>query len=415
MSFNYCLYARKSTESDEKQALSIDSQIKEMFAIAEREGLNVVDVKKESHSAKETGTRAVFNELIQDIRADKYQGIITWATDRLSRCAGDLGLLIDLMDQRKLCEIRTFGQTFTNTPNDKFLLMILGSQAKLENDNRAVNVKRGMRTKCEMGHRPCQTPLGYLNDPLHAKGMKVVSIDKDRAPYIKKMFEMFASGVSGRDILDWADEIGFKGRTGKPLALSTLYGLLTNTYYYGEFEYPVKSGNWYKVEHDSIIDKGLFNKVQEEFKRKYRYKYSNKTFNFTRVFKCADCGSGITADDKFKTLSDGSKKRYIYYLCSRASKRHCAEPPVNEVELQDKILKLIKTIDLNKVGLRKHYETEVNRFNQYSDNFGGVKQKISIRNHMKYIITSGTIEEKRALLNSIEGTLLIKDREIFLK
>ena len=45
----YCLYARKSTEQEEKQILSIDSQIKEMAQIAQREGLNVVDVKRESH------------------------------------------------------------------------------------------------------------------------------------------------------------------------------------------------------------------------------------------------------------------------------------------------------------------------------------------------------------------------------
>jgi len=92
MKYNYCLYARKSTENDEKQALSIDSQIKEMLAIAERDDLKVVEVKRESHSAKNSGERPIFNELIQDLRADKFQGIITWQTDRLSRNAGDLGV-----------------------------------------------------------------------------------------------------------------------------------------------------------------------------------------------------------------------------------------------------------------------------------------------------------------------------------
>ncbi len=48
----YCLYARKSSEDDERQALSIDSQIKEMMQIAEKEGINVVEIRQESHSAK---------------------------------------------------------------------------------------------------------------------------------------------------------------------------------------------------------------------------------------------------------------------------------------------------------------------------------------------------------------------------
>src|ERR1700694_4462795 len=86
----YCLYARKSTESEERQVLSIDSQIKEMLQMAEREGLEVVTMKRESHSAKETGQRPVFNEIIEELRQEKFNGILTWAPDRISRNAGDL-------------------------------------------------------------------------------------------------------------------------------------------------------------------------------------------------------------------------------------------------------------------------------------------------------------------------------------
>src|SRR6185312_1465685 len=106
----YCLYARKSTESDEKQALSIDSQVKEMLQIAEREGLEVIDIRREAHSAKESGQRPVFSEILRDIEVGRYSGILTWAPDRLSRNAGDLGSLVDMMDQGKLVEIRTYGQ-----------------------------------------------------------------------------------------------------------------------------------------------------------------------------------------------------------------------------------------------------------------------------------------------------------------
>jgi DNA invertase Pin-like site-specific DNA recombinase len=123
----YCLYARKSMEAEERQALSIDSQIKEMMAIAERDGLEIVCTKFESHSAKNSGQREVFNELIHELKAQKFNAILTWNTDRLSRNAGDLGQIVDLMDRGDLVTIRTFGQTFTCTPNDKFLLMILGS------------------------------------------------------------------------------------------------------------------------------------------------------------------------------------------------------------------------------------------------------------------------------------------------
>ena len=160
----YCLYARKSMEAEDQQALSIESQVKEMTAIAERDHLIIAEIKREAHSSKEVGQRAVYNQMMTEIREKKYNGILTWAPDRLSRNAGDLGSIVDLMDQGLLVEIRTYGQKFTNNPNEKFLLMILGSQAKLENDNKAVNVKRGLKTWCEMGYRPSMAPIGYLNE-----------------------------------------------------------------------------------------------------------------------------------------------------------------------------------------------------------------------------------------------------------
>jgi DNA invertase Pin-like site-specific DNA recombinase len=196
----YCLYARKSTESEERQILSIDSQIKEMMQLAEREGLDIVEIKRESHSAKETGQRPIFNEIVQEIKEGKFNGILTWAPDRISRNAGDLGKIVDLMDAKLLMEIRTYGQRFTNSPNEKFLLMILGSQAKLENDNRGINVKRGLRTRVEMGLWPGVAPLGYLNQKLMDKKCQII-IDPARAPMVKKMFEKVAyEHYSGRKI-----------------------------------------------------------------------------------------------------------------------------------------------------------------------------------------------------------------------
>ena len=187
----YCLYARKSTESEERQVMSIDSQIKEMLQVAERDGLEIVEIRRESHSAKNSSERPVFNSIVEDIRLGKFNGIITWAPDRLSRNAGDLGSLVDLMDQKLLSEIRTHSQIFTNNPNEKFLLMILGSQAKLENDNRGINVRRGLRTRCEMGLRPGTAPTGYLNEKRIDRKCQV-ALDLERAPIIKKMFEKVA-------------------------------------------------------------------------------------------------------------------------------------------------------------------------------------------------------------------------------
>jgi len=109
---------------------------------------------------------------VNEIGIGKYNGILTWAPDRISRNAGDLGRIVDLMDAGILQEIRTYGQSFRNNPNEKFLLMILGSQAKLENDNRGINVKRGLRTRVEMGLWPGVAPVGYLNQNIWTRSVR---------------------------------------------------------------------------------------------------------------------------------------------------------------------------------------------------------------------------------------------------
>jgi len=251
----YCLYARKSSESEELQVLSTDSQIKEMLQLAEREGLEIVTMKRESHSAKETGQRPVFNEIVEEIRDVKYNGILTWAPDRISRNAGDLGRIVDLMDAGRLHMIRTFGQTFGNNPNEKFLLMILGSQAKLENDNRGINVKRGLQTRVEMGLWPAPAPTGYLKEIRNDRKCECY-IDPERGETVKKIFEKVAyERWSGINVYHWLrHDLNFRTAYGKKhLSLGNIYKILENHFYYGEFEYPKNSGNWYKGKHEPLI------------------------------------------------------------------------------------------------------------------------------------------------------------------
>ncbi len=185
------MYARKSSESDERQAMSIDGQLKEMQLLAKREKLDITETITESHSAKESGQRPEFNNLLLGVTEGRYNSILTWAPDRLSRNAGDLGRIVDLMDQGKLTHIKTYSQSFTNNPNEKFLLMILCSQAKLENDNRGVNVKRGLRNKCQIGIRPGVAPIGYRN-VLKVNRISTVELDPERASIIKQIFHKVA-------------------------------------------------------------------------------------------------------------------------------------------------------------------------------------------------------------------------------
>ena len=418
----YVLYARKSTESDEKQALSIDSQVKEMLQIAERDGLEVIDIRREAHSAKDSAQRPVFNEILKDIRDGRFSGILTWAPDRLSRNAGDLGSLVDLMDQNFLIEIRTFGQKFTNSPNEKFLLMILGSQAKLENDNKSVNVKRGLRMRCEMGLWPAPAPTGYLNEKrIDRKGY--VTIDTERAYVVKEIFEKVAyEHWSGRKIYHWLKfDLNFKTATsGKNLTLSNVYLLLQNTFYYGVFEYPAGSGNWYTGRHEPIISKELFEKAKEQLKRDHIVRSEMKEFAFTKLMTCGLCGSGITAEEKYKQLKDGTTARYVYYGCSRAKDKNCKNQYMREEDVIQQLVAIMDNLDLDETEMKGKFEEELNRLNKFQKAFLGMQedqaepQKVDLRAYAKHIFTEGSTIEKRELLGCIKCKLTIQDKLISL-
>ena len=418
----YCLYARKSTEQEDKQALSIESQVKEMISLAEREGLEIVEIKRESHSSKEVGQRPVYNELINEIRQGKFNGILTWAPDRLSRNAGDLGSVVDLMDQKHLIEIRTYGQKFTNNPNEKFLLMILGSQAKLENDNKMVNVKRGLRARVEMGLWPSVAPTGYLNHSDRRRKCEVV-LDEQRASVIKQMYEKVAyDGWSGRKLYRWLKEdIRFKTKNGKPLTLSNIYIILKSTFYYGEFEYPKGSGLWYVGKHDPIITKDLYNQVQSKITNEHLVRTQDKEFAFTRMITCGLCGSGITADEKFKKLKDGTTNRYVYYGCTKFKDKNCPCGYLREEELIEQLATILDVVSLDEIGMKDKIKAEIESHNEFQESVLGreVKEKVKIkevdiRNYAKHILRKRSLYEKRELLSHLRSRLILKEKKIFL-
>jgi len=409
MELKYCLYARKSTEQDERQAMSIGSQIKEMSDLANREQLLIAGIEQESFSAKASASRPIFNMMLQDIRDGKYDAILTWAPDRLARNAGDLGSLVDLMDGGKLQKIRTFGQSFENNPNEKFLLMILGSQAKLENDNRSINVKRGLRAKCETGWRPNLPPLGYFTRGASGNGRDVI-VDRERAPYIKKMFEMSADGKGGRYIRQWLEDSGVRTRGDKLIPLSAIYRMLKSSYYYGDFEHPRGSGNWYKGKHEPIIDKELFDKVQKQLKVPPKTKWGSKEFPFKGIIRCYSCGSSLVGEQRIKYNQSGGSHEYIYYHCSRQVDRSCKEPFAREEDIITQLYQMRKTV-LPNVRL---FDPGLKNAIDKNATISNISFNTSFDRYVKYVLESGTLFERTRLIRNMDANLKLHDRRIIL-
>lgn len=413
----YCLYARKSSEQDERQALSIEQQIKEMELLAQHWGIEIVEIRQESHSSKVAGTRPVYNRLMQDIALGYFNGLVCWAPDRLSRSAGDLGVLVDLMDEGKLVEIRTHGQTFTNSPNEKFLLMILGSQAKLENDNRGVNVIRGLHNKAANGWRPGVAPMGYLNNGL---GNDKIIVDQERAATVVEMFERVGNAMwTGRDIKRWLDDIDFRTRNGKPLVLSAIFRTLRNPFYYGEFQYPKTDPKLHKGNHKPLISKELFDKVQLQLTVAPKAPAGSKEFDFTKMLKCGICKTGITAEEKLKKLKTGEVRRYVYYHCGRANDLDCIQPYIREADLMRELLELIDKLNLDEIGAQEQFKDELERYHRFNTVLGNNETPkanpiIDLKMYAKYVLENGTKEEKREILRYVTGEILLKDQKVYI-
>ena len=328
----YYIYARKSSESEDRQVLSIDAQVDEMRVHAKQNDRKILDTKTEAKSAKSEG-RPIFNEILKDLESGKVQGLIVWHPDRLSRNAMDAARLIDLLDRNKLQEIVTPSQIYKNTPTDKFVFQLMCSQAKMDNDNKGINVKRGLNAKARLGVYPGKLPVGYISK-VEQKGNRRIESDPERLPLVRKIFDLILSGnynaVQALEIAN--NEMGFRMQDGRKIARSSMYYMLTNCFYSGMFEWP-RGTTPIKGTHEAIITEEEFDTVQYLLGRKGKPRPKAHVFDFTGMIKCAECGASITAEAKQKRTKAGKVHNYIYYHCTKKAHPECTQGCLEEKQL----------------------------------------------------------------------------------
>ena len=338
----YVLYARKSSESEERQVLSIDSQLKELRDHARQKGLSVVATLSEAKSAKAPG-REVFCEMLKMIHRGKADGIVCWKLDRLARNPIDGGALIWALDRGKLKEIVTREKSFTNTGDDKFWMQLEFGMAKKFVDDLSSNVKRGNRAKLEQGWVPGVPPLGYLND----RAAKTIVADSDRLPLVRKIWELALRRRAPLEIHrianeKWSLRSPVRGKTGgRPLAVSTIYRMLSNPFYYGLIE---RKGETYVGSHEPVISKEEFDRVQDLLGRPNHKARKGYRFPFTSLIRCGECGSSVTAEEK--TNRFGST--YRYYHCARRPRAvRCRQRVVRAESLDEQIVSILRRIRID--------------------------------------------------------------------
>ena len=342
MAEKYFLYARKSTDVEDKQVLSIEAQLAELRAYGKQEDIEIVDELVEKQSAKIPG-RPIFGQLLKRIEAGEATGILSWHPDRLARNSIDGGQIVYLLDCSQLNALKFPTFWFENTSQGKFMLSIAFGQSKYYVDNLSENTKRGLRQKVRRGEYPSCAPLGYLNDMRN----KTIIVEKKKSVSVLGAYELYAENNSRlEDIANFLAENSILTSGGNKLKKDQIKRILTNPFYYGHFRY---NGELYEGKHKPIITKKLFDEVQAALAMRGRPR-KNKQNNpkvFCGLIHCGSCNLMITGEKRIKTQKNGNIHEYIYYHCTKKRKdMQCNEPHIRQEELDSQLSDLLKAYAL---------------------------------------------------------------------
>lgn len=373
----YFIYARKSTDREDKQIASIEDQIFEVQKIAKDKGLNIIDIISESKSAKEPG-RIHFNEMLKRIHKGEAQGILCWKLNRLARNPVDGGQISWMLQQGILSHIQTYGREYR--PSDNVIMMqVEFGMANQYVKDLSVDTKRGMRRKAERGWYPVPVlPIGYIHNK--TKPIKIgiddeIHIDEERYPLVKKLWKiLLTKRFTLPEIHKKAELIGLRNRKGKPYTINTIRNLFKNPFYAGDFYWYDDQDERVKYagKHKAMISINEYLRVQDFLsgnERPTRRKSINHKYK--GIIKCGNCNSNVCADHKHQIICTGCKHKfsiknasccpkcflnitkmkkptvlnYTYYRCTRR-RMNCMEKAVKEKLLESQIQMIFERVIL---------------------------------------------------------------------
>jgi site-specific DNA recombinase len=333
------LYARVSSDEQEKEGFSIPAQKKLLEEYAAREGFRVLQEYVDVETAKTPGRRG-FNDMVDffgkqaQLRNGKQRCriLLVEKTDRLYRNLKDY-ITIDELD----VDVHFVKEGIVVSPDshssEKFMHGIKVLMAKNYVDNLGEEVKKGMREKAEQGIWPAKAPMGYRNVE-GSSGKKIIELDPETSPIVRRMFERYATGRhSMKEVGEMALAEGLEMKREGNIAAGIQY-VLKNPIYAGWFKW---KGRRYEGIHTPLVTKELWDKVQErrEERRTRKRRRVKRDFAFGRMISCGHCGCTLVGEIK--------KGKYVYYRCTHY-KTDCNEPYVREEVLEEKFTDILRML-----------------------------------------------------------------------
>lgn len=312
-------YYRVSTEEQRKKGFSINTQAKVCEQFAKDNGYRIIKAYIEEGLSAKNLNRLKAREMLKYCNCSKnnVKAVIVWRLDRLSRNNPDYHGVIRPIFKNN--DIRLLSATEVNldTIEGEYVRNISMCNNEYELQVISKRTRDNMHTIAQSGRKPGKAPIGYLNIGEKDEPKRII-VDDKYAPYIKRIFELYATGLySFKSLKDKIYLEGFRHpKTGKKFPTRKIEWILHNSFYVGEF---IWGGEVYTGSHIPIVSKELFYKVQDMFKDMDRTKKHDVEFAYTGLIKCANCGCYYTAEFK---RGKSKKGHYVYYRCSNSKEVH---------------------------------------------------------------------------------------------
>lgn len=398
----YILYARKSTESEDRQASSIEDQVSEMKRLATRLGIHIVKTITESKSAKKPG-RHGFNEMTEYIYSGKANGILCWKLNRLARNPVDGGQISWMLQQGHIQHIQTYSSEYKPTDNVLMMQVEFGMANQFVNDL-SIDVRRGMRTKADRGWYPVShLPSGYKhNTGFHSRGELDEIVCDDNFEILRSIWTFMLTGqYSVSDLRRKGTALGFINRkTKRGYSLNTYFKILSDEFYCGYFTWYDENGHEKRLlgKHMPMVSEEEFNRVQMLLGKKGKPTRVNKCdFPFRGPIQCGSCGCSVTAERKLQAICTSCKTKFstktrsdcprcgldlsdmrkpslidkTYYHCTR-KRGPCAEGSVTEEKLEKQIVRELKRISIS----RNFYQWAVQALKDQNEKESGAHESV---------------------------------------
>ena len=305
------IYVRVSTEEQKKKGYSIAGQLQECTAYAKRMGYEVANVFTDEGKSAKNLRRAGLQSMLQYIKQNhkNIDVLIFWRWDRLSRGESSDYVELDKIFRRYSVLPLSTMENNDDTPEADLTRDVTRATSKYELKKDSQRTKMGMKRKANEGHFPGKAPIGYLN-VRDENDRGYIIVDEAMKPHINNIFKYYASGQYSFESLGSKMYLeGFKNKYGKPYPARKFEEVLKNVFYIGKF---VWGGQLYEGKHKAIIDKKLFYRVQDMFKKTDKPVQNDKNFTYSKFIRCADCKRVLTAEIQRGGHNSGS---YVYYHC----------------------------------------------------------------------------------------------------